>query len=100
MFVFLTMLISVSCQKTPESLEVNKSELIMKINAVQEQIMAQGNITSDEEEAIRSLCSIMTHDDGLANFSPSDRMILKDVDMAPVFEDCENLFQIRNTKLF
>ena len=100
MFIFLTMLISVSCQKTPESLEVNKSELIMKINAVQEQIMAQGNITSDEEEAIRSLCSIMTHDDGLANFSPSDRMILKDVDMAPVFEDCENLSKLETQNCF
>ena len=44
-----------------------ESELIMKINAVQQQVMAQGFITEDEEQAMLSLCSIMSHDDGLAN---------------------------------
>ena len=43
-----------------------ESELIMKINAVQHQLMAQGNITEEEEQAILSLCSIMSKDDGLA----------------------------------
>ena len=32
-----------------------ESELIMKINAVQQQVMAQGNITEEEERAILSL---------------------------------------------
>ena len=36
-----------------------ESELIMKINAVQQQVMAQGNITEEEERAILSLCSIV-----------------------------------------
>ena len=60
-----------------------ESELIMKINAVQQQVMAQGNITEEEERAILSLCSIMSKDDGLANYSPDDRIILKDVEIAP-----------------
>ena len=49
-----------------------ESELIIKINAVQQQEMAQGNITEEEERAILSLCSIMSKDDGLANYSPNE----------------------------
>ena len=68
-----------------------ESELIMKINAVQQQVMAQGNITEDEEQAMLSLCSIMSRDDGLANYNPDNRMILKDVEIAPVYNGCEEL---------
>ena len=68
-----------------------KSELIMKINAVQQQVMAQGNITEDEEQAMLSLCSIMSRDDGLANYNPDNRMILKEVEIAPVYNGCEEL---------
>ena len=68
-----------------------KSELIMKINAVQQQVMAQGNITEDEEQAMLSLCSIISRDDGLANYNPDNRMILKDVEIAPVYNGCEEL---------
>ena len=68
-----------------------ESELIMKINAVQQQVMAQGNITEDEQQAMLSLCSIMSRDDGLANYNPDNRMILKDVEIAPVYYGCEEL---------
>ena len=68
-----------------------ESELIMKINAVQQQVMAQGNITEDEQQAMLSLCSIMSRDDGLANYNPDNRMILKDVEIAPVYNGCEEL---------
>lgn len=74
-----------------ESTGDSESELIIKINAVQEQVMVQGNITKEEEQAMLSLCSIMTHNDGLANFSPDNRMILKDVEIAPVYDGCEKL---------
>jgi hypothetical protein len=84
-------LLCVSCKETPDSSKNTESELIMKINAVQEQVMAQGNITKEEEQAMLSLCSIMSHDDGLANYSPENRMILKDVDIVPVFNGCEEL---------
>ena len=77
-----------------------KSELIMKINAVQQQIMAQGNITEEEEQAILSLCSIMSKDDGLANYSPDDRMILKDVEIVPVYYGCEDLSREEIKKCF
>lgn len=69
----------------------SESELIIKINAVQEQVMIQGNITKEEEQAILSLCSIMSRDEGLANYNPDNRMVLKDVEIAPVYEGCEAL---------
>ncbi|WP_179345237.1 hypothetical protein [Winogradskyella ursingii] len=79
-----------SCDEKSSSY-TSESALIMKINAVQEQIMAQGNITDEEEKAMLSLCNIISHDDGLANFSPENRMILKDVEIAPIYEGCEDL---------
>ena len=77
-----------------------ESELIMKINAVQQQVMAQGFITEDEEQAMLSLCSIMSHDDGLANYNPDNRMILKDVEIAPVYNGCEELSEEEIRKCF
>ena len=77
-----------------------KSELIMKINAVQQQVMAQGNITEDEEQAMLSLCSIISRDDGLANYNPDNRMILKDVEIAPVYNGCEELSEEEIRKCF
>ena len=77
-----------------------ESELIMKINAVQQQVMVQGNITNDEEKAMLSLCSIMSRDDGLANYNPDNRMILKDVEIAPVYNGCEGLSKEEIKKCF
>ena len=77
-----------------------ESELIIKINAVQQQVMAQGNITEEEERAILSLCSIMSKDDGLANYSLDDRMILKNVEIAPVYNGCEKLSEKEIKKCF
>jgi hypothetical protein len=72
----------------------------MKIYAVQQQVMAQGNITEDEEQAMLSLCSIMSHDDGLANYNPDNRIILKDVEIAPVYNGCEELSEEEIKKCF
>ena len=93
-------LLCVSCKETSDSSKNRESELIMKINAVQQQVMAQGNITKEEEQAMLSLCSIMSHNDGLANFSPDNRMILKDVEIVPVFEGCEELSKEETNECF
>ncbi|MBC2845375.1 hypothetical protein [Winogradskyella flava] len=85
-----TILLFFSCNEK-SSEQISESELIMKINAVQQQIMVQGNITKEEEQAILSLCSIMSRDEGLANYSPDDRMVLKDVEIAPIYDGCDNL---------
>ena len=53
--------------------------------------MAQGNISELEEKAILSLCSILTKNDGLENYNSDVRMILKDVEMAPIYYGCEDL---------
>ncbi|WP_400079268.1 hypothetical protein [Winogradskyella sp. R77965] len=86
----LTLLLIFSCEQKSTS-NTSESELIMKINAVQEQIMAQGNITDKEEQTLLSLCNIISRDDGLGNYSSDNRVILKDVDKAPVYEGCEEL---------
>ena len=76
------------------------SELINRVNAVQQQIMVQGNITEEEEQVMLSLCSMMSQDEGLANYSPDNRMILKDVDIVPVFEGCEELSKEETKECF
>lgn len=84
-------LLCFSCKEESNSLKNTESDLITKINAVQEQVMAQGNITEVEEQALLSLCSIVSHDDGLATYTTDNSMILKDVEIAPVYNGCEDL---------
>jgi len=89
-----------SCKEESKSLKNTESDLIMKINAVQEQVMAQGNMTEEEEQALLSLCSIVSHDDGLASYTSDDSMILKDVEIAPVYNGCENLSKEETRECF
>lgn len=87
--LMLLSLINVACKETEATQSIKDSELIQRINAVQEQVMAQGNMSDAEEQAILSLCGILTQNDGLANYDPNQRLILKDVDMAPIFPGCD-----------
>ncbi|MBO6606687.1 MAG: hypothetical protein JJ905_09580 [Psychroserpens sp.] len=80
-----------SCKDAPSESINTESDLISKINAVQEQIMVQGNITNEEEQALLGLCSIVAQNDGLADHDPEDRMVLKDVNVVPVYNGCEDL---------
>ena len=80
-----------SCKEESNSEKNTESDLKMKINAVQEQVMAQGNMTEEEEQALLSLCSIVSHDDGLATYTTDNSIILKDVEIAPVYNGCEDL---------
>lgn len=84
-------LLCFSCKEKSNSTKSTESDLMTKINAVQEQVMAQGNMTEVEEQALLSLCSIVTQDDGLAIYTSDDSIILKDVEIAPVYNGCENL---------
>jgi hypothetical protein len=96
-FVFLSIstilivLLFFSCKEESNAVKNTESDLITKINAVQEQVMAQGNMTEAEEQALLSLCSIVSHDDGLGTYTSDNSMILKDVEIAPVYNGCEDL---------
>ena len=96
-FVFLSIstilivLLFFSCKEESKAVKNTESDLITKINAVQEQVMAQGKMTEAEEQALLSLCSIVSHDDGLATYTSDNSMILKDVEIAPVYNGCEDL---------
>lgn len=98
--IISTGLLCASCKETSDSSKKTESELLTKINAVQQQVMAQGSMTKEEEQAMLSLCNIISHNDGLANFSPDNRMILKDVEMVPVYEGCEELSKEETKKCF
>lgn len=74
-----------------ENTETSQSALIEKINAVQEQLMVQGNVTKEEEQALLALCNIISQNDGMADINRDNLMILKDVNFAPVYEGCEDL---------
>lgn len=89
-----------SCKEESNSVKNTESDLMLKINAVQEQIMAQGNMTSKEEEALLSLCSIVSHEDGLATFTSDNSVILKDVEIVPVYDGCEDLTIEETRKCF
>jgi len=80
-----------SCKEESNSLKNTESDLMAKINAVQEQVMAQGNMTEAEEQALLSLCSIVSQDDGMAIYTSDDSIILKDVENVPVYNGCEEL---------
>jgi len=98
--VFAIVVMCFSCNEAPSSTSKTNSELIIKINAVQEQIMAQGNITENEEQALLSLCSIVSHNDGLANYDSSSRMVLKDVELVPIYNGCEELSIVETRRCF
>ncbi|QFZ55998.1 hypothetical protein FEZ18_05160 [Oceanihabitans sp. IOP_32] len=84
-------LLCFSCKEESNSLKNTKSDLMTKINAVQEQVMAQGNMTEAEQQALLSLCSIVSQDDGMAIYTSDDSIILNDVEIAPVYNGCEEL---------
>lgn len=87
----LTMLLCFSCKEESNTLQTTESDLMTKINAVQEQVMAQGNMSEAEEQALLGLCSIISQEDGMAVYTSDDSIILKNVDSAPVFNGCEAL---------
>ena len=96
----MLVLFLMSCQDESNSLNNVDSDLIKKINAVQDQVMSQGNMTKLEEQALLSLCSIMSTNDGLATYTSDNSIILKDLKTAPLFEGCENLSQVETKACF
>lgn len=87
----LFMLLTISCGQESQSSGESESELINKINAVQRQMMVQGNISKEEELAMSSLCSLMSRDDEFDDYGRDDVILFKDVENAPIYNGCEEL---------
>lgn len=87
----LFMLLTVSCGQESQSSKGSESELINKLKAVQEQMMVQGNISEEEELAMASLISLMSRDDEFSDYGRDDVILFKDVEHAPIYNDCEAL---------
>ena len=98
--IFLT-LFSVSCGQESQTSGESESELINKINAVQQQIMVQGNMSEEEVLAISSLCSLISPKDGFENkYITDDAILFKDVKNAPIYDGCEGLSEEETKKCF
>jgi len=96
----LFILFTISCDQKPQSSRKSESELINKINAVQQQIMVQGNMSEEEELAISSLCSLISPRDGFDNKYIDDVILFKDVKNAPIYNGCEGLSSEETKKCF
>ena len=97
--LFLTLL-SLSCGQKSQTSGKSESELINKINAVQQQMMVQGNISEEEELAMSSLCLLMSRDDNFGNYGRDDVIIFKDIENAPIYNGCEGLSEEETKKCF
>ncbi len=97
----LFILFTISCGQESQSSRKSESELINKVNAVQQQIMVQGNMSKEEELALSSLCSLVSPVDGFDNKYITDGAILfKDVKNAPIYNGCEGLSEEETKKCF
>ena len=97
----LFILFTVSCGQESQTSGKSESELINKVNAVQRQIMIQGNMSEEEELAISSLCSLISRNDGFDNnYSPDGAILFKDVKNAPIYNGCEGLSEEGTKKCF
>jgi len=95
----LFILFTISCGQESQSSRKSESELINKVNAVQQQIMIQGNMSEEEELALSSLCSLISPKDGFDNYN-LDGVLLKDVENAPIYNGCEGLSEEETKKCF
>lgn len=102
--VLLLSVITYSCGVKAEasaSVGGKKSELIKKVDAVQEQMMKQGNISEEEREAILALASLVSGDDSHTNSAELAGVLeFEDADSTPVFPGCDGLTAAENKQCF
>lgn len=96
----LFILCTVSYGQESQTSGKSESELINKVNAVQKQMMVQGNISKEEELAISSLCSLISHNDGFDKYNPDGRILFKNIENAPIYNGCEGLSEEGTKKCF
>ncbi len=97
--LFLTLL-GVSCGQESQTSGKSESELINRINAVQKQMMIQGNISEEEALAMSSLCVLMSRDDDFDAYGRDDAIIFKDIENPPIYNGCEGLSEEETKKCF
>ncbi|NOY48221.1 MAG: hypothetical protein GXO84_08540, partial [Chlorobi bacterium] len=98
--IIFLMLLSVSCGQESQSSKKPESELIKRVKAVQQQIMIQGNVSEEEELALKSLASLVSQDDSFGSRGFDGTIVLKDVEYAPIYNGCEGLSEEGTKKCF
>ncbi len=89
--ILLMLVITSACHvKTEASASGGESELIKRVNAVQEQMMVQGNISEEERQAILALASLVGGGDSRTNSADlADAIEFDEVDKTPMYPGCE-----------
>lgn len=83
---------SVILNSCKESTGTSNGELIDKINAVDEQMMVQGNINDEERQAILGLASLVSNEEDFTNQKDLKGVVhLDTVEFSPVYPGCEGL---------
>ncbi|WP_394747526.1 energy transducer TonB [Spongiimicrobium salis] len=94
-------LLCISCQQNPGTSQNTESELIKRINAVQNQMAKQGNISEAEKMALKSLASIVAPDENYSSQEDlKDAILFDEVDAIPVYLGCEELSQEESKQCF
>ncbi|MBQ4822128.1 M56 family metallopeptidase [Aquimarina sp. MMG016] len=104
--IICSMLVYTSCTQdsVAQTDNASKSDLIKKIEAVHHQIEIQGNISEEEEKALK-LLAMLTTKNGVSN--PAYKDVVKDaeipfgvIEKVPGFPGCEGLVESESKKCF
>lgn len=87
LLLLVCLMLQTSCTQKDKA---PNNELLKKVNAVHQQMMKQGNISEEEKQAILSLASLVSNDDGFGE-NISKGIPLEEVAHAPVYKGCEAL---------
>ncbi|WP_299433669.1 M56 family metallopeptidase [uncultured Aquimarina sp.] len=86
-----------------ENIDSSKSLLIQKIEAVKEQIAVQGNVSPEEEKALKVLSALVSGDisnEQYKDITDALEIPFGVIEKVPVYPGCENLSQTEAKKCF
>ncbi len=102
--VVSVMLVYTSCSdETSAQTSAAQTPLLEKINAVHEQLQIQGNVSPEEEEALKKMALLVTNDFTNPKYANTiDAMALPfgTIEKVPVYPGCEGLSQEETKKCF
>ena len=101
LFTALLCILCYSCRQASGTSQATESELIKRINAVQQQMAIQGNISDEEQLALQSLAKIVGSDENYSSQEDmKDALYFNEVEQIPVYIGCEDLPQEESKQCF
>ena len=94
-------LLYISCGQTSDTSKNKKSDLINKIQAVHNQMAKQGNISEEEQLALKSFASLVGADENYSSQEDMKDAIPYDkVEFTPIYPGCDGLSQEESKQCF